>query len=43
MIRTAILAATTAGAQLTDTERTRALAIHLDSRPDHVTVAFKDP
>ena len=29
--------------QLTDTERTRALAIHLDSRPDHVTVAFKDP
>jgi cell division protein FtsQ len=30
-------------AQLTDTERTRALAIHLDSRPDHVTVAFKDP
>jgi cell division protein FtsQ len=30
-------------AQLTDTERARALAIHLDSRPDHVTVAFKDP
>jgi cell division protein FtsQ len=29
--------------QLTDAERTRALAIHLDSRPDHVTVAFKDP
>ena len=29
-------------AQLTDSERTRALAIHLDSRPDHVTVAFKD-
>ena len=30
-------------AQLTDSERARALAIHLDSRPDHVTVAFKDP
>ena len=29
-------------AQLTDSERARALAIHLDSRPDHVTVAFKD-
>lgn len=29
--------------ELTDTERQRALAIHLDSRPDHVTVAFKDP
>jgi cell division protein FtsQ len=29
--------------ELTDTERSRALAIHLDSRPDHVTVAFKDP
>ena len=29
--------------ELTDAERQRALAIHLDSRPDHVTVAFKDP
>ena len=33
----------TVWAQLTDSERARALAIHLDSRPDHVTVAFKDP
>jgi cell division protein FtsQ len=29
-----------AWAQLSDTERLRARAIHLDSRPDHVTVAF---
>jgi len=30
-------------AELTDAERARATAIHLDDRPDHVTVAFKDP
>ncbi len=30
-------------AELTDSERARATAIHLDDRPDHVTVAFKDP
>ena len=30
-------------AELTDGERARATAIHLDDRPDHVTVAFKDP
>lgn len=28
--------------ELTDAERTRARAIHIDARPDHVTVAFKD-
>jgi cell division septal protein FtsQ len=30
-------------AELTDGERARATAIHLDDRPDHVTVAFKEP
>jgi len=30
----------TAWAELTDTERMRARAIHLDARPDHVIVAF---
>jgi cell division septal protein FtsQ len=30
-------------AELTDAERSRATSIHLDDRPDHVTVAFKDP
>ena len=29
-----------AWAELSDTERARARAIHLDTRPDHVTVAF---
>ena len=31
-----------AWAALGDAERTRARAVHLDARPDHVTVAFKD-
>jgi len=30
----------TAWAGLSDAERARARAIHLDTRPDHVTVAF---